>query len=80
MIVLSDKWARTLMTQGETGMGYQIASVVLNDGRHFKQVVIVEGTITQIKDIEDIPFSEDQIDQIIVTHDMWDFNAERKAY
>lgn len=79
MIALSDKWARSLVTQGETGMGYQIASVVLKDGRRFRQVVIVEGTITQIKDVEGIPFSEDQIDQIVVTHDKWDFNADRKT-
>jgi len=58
-------------------MGYQVASVILKDGRRFDQVVIVEGTISQIKDINDIPFSEDEIADIVVTHDKWDFNAER---
>ena len=52
MLVLSDKWAPELIAQGETGMGYQIASVVLKDGKRFNQVVIVGGIIGQIKDIE----------------------------
>ena len=77
MIRLSDNWGPKLVAQGETGMGYQIASVVLKDGRRFDQVVIVGEYITQIKDIVGIPFSEDQIEQIIVTHDKWNFNAER---
>lgn len=79
MIELSAKWAAKLVAQGETGMGYQIVSVVLKDGRRFDQVAIVGGTIGQIKGIQGIPFAEDDIAEIIVTHDKWDFNAERKA-
>jgi hypothetical protein len=75
MMVLSEKWAPKLNAQGETGMGYQIASVMLKDGRQFDRVVIVGGIIGQIKDVEGIPFTEDEIDQIIVTHDKWNFNA-----
>ena len=77
LIVLSDKWAPKLLAQGETGMDYQIASVVLKDGRRFDRVVIVGGIIGQIKDIEGIPFSEEEIEQIIVTHDKWDFNESK---
>jgi len=58
-------------------MGYQVASVILKDGRRFDQVVIVEGRITRMKGIKNIPFSEDEIADIVVTHDKWDFNAER---
>ena len=79
MIVLSDSWGPKLVAQGETGMGYQIASVVLKDGRRFDRVVIVGRNITQVKDIEGIPFTAEQIEQIIVTHDKWDFNADRRA-
>ena len=75
MLTLSTKWASELAAKPETGMGYQIASVVLKDGKRFDQVVIVEGNITQIKGVEGIPFSEAQIEQIILTHDKWDFNA-----
>jgi len=56
-------------------MGYQIASVTLKDGRRFDQVVIVGGYLTRIKGLKDIPFSEDEIADIVVTHDKWDFNA-----
>lgn len=58
-------------------MGYQVASITLKDGRRFDQVVIVGGYITRIKGIKDIPFSEDEIADITVTHDKWDFNAEQ---
>ena len=58
-------------------MGYQVASVLLKDGRRFDQVVIVEGYLTRIKGIKDIPFSEEEIQDIVVTHDKWDFNAEK---
>jgi len=78
MIALSDSWGPKLVAQGETGMGYQIASIVLKDGTRFNQVVIVGRNITQIKGIEGIPFTEQQIAEIFVTHDKWDFNAERR--
>ena len=77
MITLSGRWAPKLLSQGETGMGYQIASIILKDGRQFHQVVIVEGNITRIKGMKDIPFSEEEIEDIVVTHDKWDFDAER---
>jgi hypothetical protein len=50
-------------------MDYQIASVLLKDGARFDQVVIVGGHITQIKGIKEIPFSEEDIADIVVTHD-----------
>lgn len=76
MLDLSAKWAAYLVAQPETGMGYQIATVVLRDGRTFEQTVITEGRITQIRGIEGIPFGKDQIAEIIVTHDKWDFGEE----
>ena len=76
MIALSDKWAPELTSAPETGMGYQVASIILKDGRRFDRAVIVEGYITQIKDVDGIPFSEDEIDRIIVTHDKWDFSEK----
>lgn len=59
-------------------MGYQVVSVVLKDGRRFDQVAVVEGCISEIRGRDDIPFTEDLIDQIILTHDKWDFAAERR--
>jgi hypothetical protein len=77
MIALSSKWATELASKPETGMGYQVVSVVLKDGRKFDQVAVVEGRFMEIRGHKDIPFTEDQIAQILLTHDKWDFNAER---
>jgi len=75
MIILSKKWLDYLSDKPESGMGYQIVSIVLKDGRRFDQVVIVEGYITQVRGFSDIPFVEDDIHEIVLTHDKWDFNA-----
>ena len=77
MLRLSPKWTRQLVLMPETGMGYQVATVALKDGRRFDQVVVVEGRITQIRGRADIPFTEDDILQIVVTHDKWDFGREK---
>ncbi|HET6886500.1 MAG TPA: hypothetical protein VFH87_01125 [Candidatus Udaeobacter sp.] len=74
MLPLSGKWASKLAAEPETGMGYQIASIVLKDGKRFDRVVVVDGNLTRVRGVEGIPFSEDQIEQIIVTHDKCDFN------
>ncbi len=77
MIELSAKWTAKLASEPETGMGYQVISVILRDGRRFDQVVVVEGKITEIRGLSDIPFTENQINQIILTHDKWNFNTEQ---
>lgn len=76
MIKLSAKWISQLAGKPETGMGYQVVSIVLNNGRRFDQVAVVEGRITKLRGRNDIPFTEDEIAQIILTHDKWNFNAE----
>lgn len=68
MLALSDKWAPILVAQPETGMGYQIATVVLRDGTQIDQVTIVGGIVTEIAGNKEIPFSEDEIVEIRVTH------------
>jgi hypothetical protein len=77
MITLSTKWATELASKPETGMGYQVVSIILKDGVRFDQVAVVEGRITEIRGRKDIPFTEDQIAEIILTHHKWNFNAER---
>lgn len=77
MIALSSKWATELASKPETGMGYQVVSVVLKDGQKFNQVAVVEGRLTEIRGRKDISFTEEQIAQIVLTHDKWNFNAER---
>ena len=37
MVNLSEKWISRLLSQGETGMDYQIATIILKDGKQFRQ-------------------------------------------
>jgi bifunctional N-acetylglucosamine-1-phosphate-uridyltransferase/glucosamine-1-phosphate-acetyltransferase GlmU-like protein len=62
------------MKEKETGMGYYIVSVTLQDGKVFNKVIISDGKITQIFGEKEIPFQEKDIKEIRVTHDKWSFN------
>jgi hypothetical protein len=73
MIKLSDKWSKIFISYPETGMDYQIANIILKDGRCYNQAVIIGGTITQIRNITSIPFQEEDIIDIIITHEKWDW-------
>ena len=66
-----------MASKPETGMGYQVVTVILKDGKKFDQVAVVEGQIADIRGRKDIPFTEEEIAEIILTHDKWNFNAER---
>lgn len=76
MLMLSEKWIKKLVLQQETGMGYHIVTVKLKNGTIFNHVVVDSGFITKIRGIKDVPFQEDDIEDIIVTHDKWDFDRE----
>ena len=69
MLQLSDKWAAALLGERETGMGYQVVTIQLKDGRRFAGVTVTGGTIASIDGYDDIPFSEGDIAAIAVTHD-----------
>jgi hypothetical protein len=70
---LPDKWAPCLLRQGETGMGYQTATITLEDGRVIDDVLIVGGAIAEVRGYNTIPFSVDEISDITVTHRKWEF-------
>jgi hypothetical protein len=70
---LPEKWARRLISQPETGMGYQTASVTLRDGSIIEDVLIVGGAITEVRGHDSIPFSTEDISDITVTHRKWNF-------
>lgn len=76
LVPLSRQWASHLGALPETGMGYQVVSVTLNDGRRFEQVVIDSGFITRVHGYRDIPFAESEITEIKVTHDKWDWKKD----
>ncbi len=51
-IALSKRWVEYLLSLLETGMGYQVVSVFLTDGRKFEQVVADSGYIEGSVDIK----------------------------
>lgn len=65
---LSNKWAPVLIGQPETGMGYQITTVILKDGRRFPNVTIAGGIVTEVAGHGDIPFRDEEIADIVITH------------
>jgi hypothetical protein len=69
MLNLSKKWAPILLAQGETGMGYSVCTVQLKDGRQFDKVTIVGGIVTRVPNHTTVPFTEMDIQDILVTHD-----------
>lgn len=73
-VTLSKKWLNILLKEKETGMGYYIVSVILKTGTVFDRVVISDGKITKIFGEEGIPFQEQDIKEIKITHDKWKFN------
>jgi hypothetical protein len=70
---LSDKWTPRLVGQAETGMGYQTASITLRDGSVVDDVLIVGNIITEVRGCDIIPFSDEDISDITVTHRKWAF-------
>jgi hypothetical protein len=69
MLQLGARWAESLADQAETGMGYHVVSIYLKDGRCFDRVVLIGGLISSVSGSQEIPFSEEEIARIVVTHD-----------
>jgi len=61
MLQLSDKWAAALLGERETGMGYQVVTIRLKDGRRFDGVAVTGGIIASIDGHDHIPFSDSDI-------------------
>lgn len=63
---LSNYWIETLINLPETGMGYQLVDIKLNDGTILRRRVVVnssylmleEGEYFKVSDIEDIKLSQ----------------------
>ena len=65
-----------LKDSAETGIGYQVISVELKDGRCFDQVVVSEGCIIEVRGYREIPFSVNDVASISVNHNRWNFRDE----
>ena len=64
-----------LKRAGETGIGYQVVSVELQDGRKFDQVVTSEGHIIEVRGYKEIPFSAEEVSFVSVNHKLWNFRS-----
>jgi len=71
--------ANQLKLAGETGIGYQVVSVELKDGRAFDQVVISEGCIIEVRGYKEIPFAGDEVASVSINHKRWNFRDESDA-
>ena len=68
-MILSERWNLHCVDEPETGMGYQIATVTLKDGRRFPKTVIIDcGLVASVGGDTKIPFSESEIESIVVDH------------
>ena len=76
MLRLSKKWAGYLRSQPETGMGYQVVTITTRQGSVYRQAIVNSCHVTRTRDLGEIPFTEEDIEQIIVTHDKWDWKNE----
>jgi hypothetical protein len=67
----------------ETGIGYQIVSVELKDGRCFDQVVVSECCIIEVRGYAEIPFAPHEVALVSINHKRWNFrdgsDARRKS-
>jgi hypothetical protein len=62
MKMLPEKWSTQLASMGETGMGYQVISVTLRDGRKIDDVAVVDAQIIgEVRGYDDIPFDPAEI-------------------
>jgi hypothetical protein len=77
IMLLPEKWGPLLASQPETGIGYQVATITLRDGTQWSQAVIEEGHVTRIRGQASIPFKGEDVIDVRVTHDKWDFSKER---
>jgi hypothetical protein len=68
-----------LKREKETGIGYQVVSVSLKDGRYFDQVVTSEGCVIQVRGYEGVPFLPDEVASVSVNHKRWNFRDASHA-
>jgi hypothetical protein len=62
-----------LKRDAETGIGYQVVSIELKDGRSFDQVSASEGCVIDVRGYEEIPFKSDDVASARVNHKRWNF-------
>ena len=85
LVPVPGAYVENLKQNKETGIGYQIISVTLKNGRYFEQAVASEGCIIQVRGYKEIPFAGDDVALVSVNHKRWNFrdhsdkNAKTRA-
>jgi hypothetical protein len=62
-----------LKRSAETGIGYQVVSVELKDGKCFDQVVVSECCIIEVRGYAEIPFAPHEVTSVSINHKRWNF-------
>jgi hypothetical protein len=73
LVPIPPETAADLKRQEETGLGYQVVSVQLQDGRNFDQVIASEEYIIDVRGYTEIPFQFDEVATARVNHKRWKF-------
>lgn len=73
MKTLPQKWQEFLARKSETGMGYQVVNLTLEDGRKIEDVAIIQSALIGEIRCGDVSFDPEKIDEIEVTHKKWNF-------
>ncbi|HTQ62638.1 MAG TPA: hypothetical protein VMI32_20600 [Candidatus Solibacter sp.] len=76
---IPDKCLAQLKKDRETGIGYQVVSVELTDGRRFDQVVASECCIIEVRGYAEIPFAPEDVASVEVNHKYWNFREKSDA-
>ncbi len=69
----------SLKRDTETGIGYQVVSVELRDGKSFDQVLVSEDCIIEVRGEKEIPFAAADIASVRVNHKRWNFREGSDA-
>jgi hypothetical protein len=73
MKTLPKKWQDFLSKKPETGMGYQVVNLLLEDGQRINDVVIIQSALIGEIRQGDISFEPEKITEIELTHKKWNF-------
>ncbi len=73
VVPIPNRFVDHLKQAKETGIGYQVVSVELKDGRSFDQVATSEGCIIEVRGYKEIPFASDDVASVSVNHKRWNF-------
>ena len=76
LVPIPTAFVDSLNRAGETGIGYQVVSVKLRDGRFFDQVVASECCIIEVRGHKEIPFAPEDVAAVNVNHKRWNFRDQ----